>query len=38
MKDKCGKKIKEGEIPKDYYTSEISCERYLEEKINGIKS
>lgn len=27
-----------GKIPKDYYTSEISCERYLEEEVNGIKS
>lgn len=69
MTDKCGKKIKEGEIvevvfysywepicgaffqmvdgelkylkgniPEDYYTSEISCERYLEEEVNGVKS
>ncbi len=27
-----------GDIPEDYYTSEISCERYSEGEINGIKS
>lgn len=27
-----------GEIPKDYYTSEISYERYLEEEVNGTKN
>lgn len=27
-----------GDIPKDYYTYEISCERYSEREINGIKN
>ncbi len=27
-----------GDIPEDYYTSEISCERYSKGEIDGIKN